>query len=86
MEYIDARALLNGVKNKFLDNEEILEALTMGIKALDKQIPKKPIIESWSPALCPTCRKELSELLGDGYYKHYYYMDICGCGQRLKWE
>lgn len=86
MELIDARSLLIGAKASFLHNEEMLEALTMGIEALDKQIPKKPKIKSWSPALCPSCRKELSESLGDGYYKHYYNLSSCECGQKLKWE
>lgn len=86
MEFIDARALLVGARASFRHNAEMLEALSMGVQALDKQIPKKPIIESWSPALCPSCRKELSESIGDGYYKHYYSLNICECGQKLKWE
>jgi hypothetical protein len=86
MEIIDARTLLVGAKIKFMDNQEMQEALTMGIQALDKQIPKEPIIESWSPALCPSCGAELSELIGDGYYKHHYGQTICECGQKLKWD
>jgi len=86
MEFIDARALLVGAKSSFRHNEEMLEALTMGIIALDKQIPKKPKIESWSPAECPSCGESLSECVGDGYYRHYENMTICECGQKLKWE
>ena len=56
------------------------------LKILEKQIPKKPKIESWSPALCPSCMEELSESIGDGYYKHWYSKKICDCGQKLKWE
>lgn len=69
-----------------VDGYRILEPLTMGIEALDKQIPKKPKIKKWEPALCPTCEKELSEHLGDDYYKHYYGKTICECGQKLKWD
>lgn len=63
-----------------------LSALDLAISALEKQIPKKPIITSWSPAKCPSCGMELSESLGDGYYKHLYGLEICNCGQKLSWE
>ena len=90
MENIDAKALLVGVKVNYLKNIEMMEALDMAIKALEKQIPQKPKIESWSPALCPAlcpaCEAELSESIGDGYYKHYYNLNICECGQKLKWD
>ncbi len=56
------------------------------LEVLEKQIPKKPKIEPWSPALCPSCSEELSESVGDGYYKHWYNLKICDCGQRLMWE
>lgn len=56
------------------------------LEALEKQIPKKPIIKTWNPALCPSCGVELSESVGDGYDKHWYGMKICVCGQKLKWE
>lgn len=56
------------------------------LEALGKQIPTKPVIESWCPARCPTCDAELSENEGDGYYKHWYGVKICECGQKLEWE
>jgi len=62
------------------------EAFEIAIKAMEKQMPKNPIIESWCPALCPTCGEELSESVGDGFYKHYYSKNICDCGQKLKWK
>lgn len=55
------------------------------LEALEKQIPKHPIIKPWAPALCPACGAELSELKGDGYYKHWYGLKICNCGQKLIW-
>ena len=54
--------------------------------AVERMKPKKPIIKNWCPAICPTCKCELSESLGDGYYKHYEGMKYCECGQALDWE
>lgn len=68
------------------ENDNIREAVWVAINALEKQIPKKPITKPWSPALCPTCRCELSESVGDGYYKHYSHLKVCDCGQKLNWE
>jgi hypothetical protein len=65
---------------------DLSEAFKLAIESMEKQIPKKPKIESWSPALCPACGEELSESIGDGYYKHWYNKEICDCGQKLKWE
>jgi len=54
--------------------------------ALEKQIPKKVKIEKWEPARCPSCGEELSESIGDGFYRHWSGKKICDCGQRLNWE
>ncbi|EGW36449.1 hypothetical protein [Desulfosporosinus sp. OT] len=54
--------------------------------AINKQMPQKPIIEAWNPARCPSCGEDLSESLGDGYYKHWYGKRVCDCGQKLNWE
>ena len=60
------------------------------IEILEKQIPKKVMIASpYSPAKCPACGEELSESLGDGYYKHYKHWEFCHnpeCLQRLDWD
>jgi len=85
MEITDAIIILSEFKT-ITENYIMQDALNIAINALEKQIPQKPKIESWSPALCPTCEKELSESVGDGYYKHWYSMKICECGQKLKWE
>lgn len=54
--------------------------------AMKRMKPKDVIVEKWSPAYCPACDEELSELIGDGYYKHYTYLDYCpNCGQILNW-
>ncbi len=56
------------------------------IKAIKKQIPIKLDIREWTPVKCPTCGAELSESLGDGYYKYYTNKKRCECGQRLDWS
>ena len=54
------------------------EPLKLAIKALKKQIPKKPSQDSiglyYFPT-CPNCHKELES------YDHH-----CECGQALDWE
>ena len=63
-------------------------AIDTAIETLEKQIPKKPIIEPWSPAICPSCGEELSRSLGDGYYSHRVHLTHCPnleCLQRLDW-
>ena len=66
-----------------------LKALDIAYAALEKQIPKKPLMAPWSPAYCPCggCETELSESLGDGYYKHWENLKVCPeCGQSLDWN
>lgn len=62
------------------------KSLIMAINALEKQIAKKPIVKQWCPAICPCCGCDLSESIGDGYYKHYTSLSICDCGQKLDWS
>jgi len=69
-----------------VDGKRVLEPISMAIEALEKQLPKKPIIIEWNPAKCPCCGEELSESLGDGYYKHWTTKKICDCGQKLRWD
>ena len=55
-------------------------------EAVDKQKPKKIIIEPYCPTECPTCGHELSTSLGDGYYKHPIFLERCPeCGQAIQW-
>ena len=64
-------------------------AIDTAIEALEKQIPKKPIIKPWSPAICPSCGEELSISLGDGYYSHRIILTHCPnleCLQQLDWS
>ena len=56
-------------------------------KAVEKQKAKYIKIESYCPAYCPTCRFELSESLGDGYYEYFVNLSRCPkCGQKICWD
>ena len=66
-------------------DDDAEEVCNLAIQALRKQIPTKPIVKSYSPALCPCCKTELSESVGDGYYKHLASKKVCDCGQKLDW-
>ena len=55
-------------------------------EAVEKQKPKKIIIEPYCPTECPTCGHELSKSLGDGYYKYPIFLERCPkCGQAIQW-
>lgn len=76
----------------FVDHEsytdDFQDMCRTAIAALEKQIPTKVNISSWNPARCPSCGEELSEHLGDGYYRHRTFLEVCPnpeCCQRLDW-
>ena len=74
--------------SKTLSNKR-REAYQDAVRALEKQQLKKVEIREWSPAVCPSCGYELSESVGDGYYKHPIFLERCpnpDCGQRLDWS
>ena len=55
------------------------EPLRLAIKALERQIPKKPIVSN--DITCPNCSATLI------YCLHTSEIDCCDkCGQRLDWE
>lgn len=68
---IDSRGTINPLAK--------VEAFSMAIVALEKQIPKKPYVESaiddWCFA-CPACGNQ------DIHYLEHH----CTCGQSLSWE
>lgn len=75
-----------GEKIPYTEGEKC-EAYDIAISAIEKQIPKNIKIKKWSPAICPSCGYELSESVGDGYYKHPTFLEICPkCYQRLDWS
>ena len=86
IELIQKQVNLGKSNGDFKPRKHMIKAYELAVEALEKQIPKQPKIKSWSPALCPSCDKELSEHLGDGCYKHWYSIKVCKCGQKIKWE
>ena len=57
------------------------EALGLAIQALEKQIPKKPIIETYRYTtlfICPYCERKQGIK-----YKQYHCIE---CGQKLDWS
>lgn len=57
------------------------EALALAIRALEKQIPKKPIIETYRYTtlfICPYCERKQGIK-----YKQYHCIE---CGQKLDWS
>lgn len=58
----------------------------VGIAGMKNDYHKQPIFKAYMPTLCPSCKAELSEDLGDGYYKDLTHIKVCACGQQLKWE
>ena len=69
--------------------KDCIEYFETAIEALEKQLPMKVKIEAWCPSCCPSCGYELSEDLGDGYYKHPDFIERCPnpeCAQRLEWS
>lgn len=72
-------------------SEERYEAYRMGIKALEKQLPKKPITDSTHYAgledfFCPSCKKRIVSRL-DGKWCAGRPQKCCEeCGQALDWS
>ena len=57
------------------------ESLRLAIKALEKQTPKKPIVNDDLQIACPNCSATLI------YCLHNSEIDYCDkCGQRLDWS
>lgn len=70
------------------DHTMVADNARTAIEALEKQLPKRVEVKEWSPARCPSCGIELSEALGDGYYRHPTFLKRCpneDCGQLLDW-
>lgn len=58
--------------------------LDLAEKALEKQIPKKPIEDGYygEPAVCPACGGNVINMLDNDYHFQYCHY----CGQALAWE
>ena len=89
MKYEEAIKNINALNavccQKDFYDTEFENALALAIKALEKQIPKKPIIREAEDSfgfvkyiLCPTCEK-----VDFGYERHCF----CKlCGQAIDWK
>ena len=80
----EALKLLNDMEfaEKYQGKQEYTDMLLLCKKALEKQIPKKPILDTIFPSgvkwyLCPTCNHNGIEKVG--CYCH-------NCGQALDWS
>ena len=69
------------ILNTFPKEDEMYDAAQMAINALEKQIPKKPIIETYRYTtlfICPYCERKQGIK-----YKQYHCIE---CGQKLDWS
>ena len=83
LKYINLKSV-----HPFYNWEEMMEVRDTAIEAMEKQLPRKVEIKEWSPSVCPCCGYELSESVGDGFYKHPTFLERCpnpDRGQRLEW-
>lgn len=70
--------LLEANKNHY-ENGSMAEALETAIKALEKQLPKKPIKYAGNCFdACPTCRASVGVNEFESYCSY--------CGQKLRWS
>ena len=70
--------------------EDDYKANEMVIKALEKQIPKKPIMKQYFENLedeylcCPTCGEILTDRIPDDNKTFYFH--CMNCGQKFDWS
>lgn len=79
----DASARLKSQK-KYLEYDRWKETYQIAIDCIDKQIPKRPIIENddCSTLICPTCKKPIVNVWNPNKYEPNY----CHyCGTALDW-
>ena len=86
--------ILNPMHKGYYDSLEIVnEACRMGMQALEKQIPKKPIVNSeiyhyvdYEELFCPCCKSRIIARL-DGEFIAGKKQKYCQeCGQALDWN
>lgn len=80
-------------KGKSISKEALIECREVIHKALEKQIPKKPIIDNrnihyfdYKDYLCPCCKKRIISKIDDDFIagRKSYYCD--NCGQAIDWS
>lgn len=66
------------------------EACAIAIKALEKQMPKKPIrieyVDGGAESECPSCKKRICMVFGNGDTFRWQMPYCCDCGQKIDWE
>lgn len=76
------KAFFQKQDNSYLESD--IEVYCTAIKALEKQLPKKPDIMDYILGdinfKCPTCK---SEYICEKGYEHFY---CPNCGQKIKWS
>lgn len=69
--------------------EELAEAMRIAIQALEKQMPKKPIMKQYFENLeeeylcCPTCGEILTDRMPADNKTFYFH--CMNCGQKFDW-
>lgn len=76
--------------NDYPEVKEYGKALRVAVKALEKQIPKKPIMKQYFEDLeeeylcCPTCGEILTDRIPVDNKTFYFH--CMNCGQKLDWS
>ena len=71
-------------------DRNLIDALEMAIQALEKQIPKKPIMKPYYKDMeeeylcCPTCGEILTDRIPMDNKDFYFH--CLNCGQKFNWE
>lgn len=86
----EAKAIISEIKMSYAENgeEECSEALDMAINAMEKQIPKKPIIHTNDIdrlACCPVCDSNV-DWTYEGFWRKGNPKYCRECGQAIDWS
>jgi hypothetical protein len=91
MEESEAIKELHGIRPRGgIIPQKRAEALDVAIQALEKQIPKKPIMKQYFEDLeeeylcCPTCGEILTDRIPADNKTFYFH--CMNCGQKLDWS
>lgn len=92
MTYQEANALVDDFsfvyKGKSISKEVLIECREVIHKALEKQIPKKLIIDNcanYKNYICPCCKKQIIRKIDDGFVAGRKQKYCDNCGQALDW-
>ena len=76
--------------NNIIKTNDYIDFVRIAINALEKQIPKKPIMKQYFDDLeeeylcCPTCGEILTDRIPLDNKDFYFH--CLNCGQKLNWE